>query len=69
MVAEIRYINSQGHEGLAILNEPDKVDHSWWSGRRNSVGKYEKTEVTVFQAFMRSLKDCSKIRVKVYENR
>ena len=69
MIAEFTYINESGNQCSAVLNDADKVDHSWWSSKRNCRGKYEKHEVTVFSAFMKLLKGCTNVKVKVYENR
>ena len=66
MKAEIIYINECGLKGKATINNPDSIHHVWWSGKKNFVGKYEKHEVTVLQAFMKKLKNCKVIKFNVY---
>ena len=66
MVAEFSYINESGYPCLATIREADRVDHCWWSGRKNYLGKYEKHEVTVFKAFLAKLSKCTCVKVKVY---
>ena len=69
MVAEIKYINEDGLECSAVLLDADRIDHIWWSSKKNLFGKYEKHEVTVFQAFLDKIRGCTGVRVKVYDNR
>ena len=70
MVAEFSYINEGGYNCSAVIRDAERVDHYWWSSRRNQYGKYDKHEVTVFKAFLDKLKNCTCVKVKVYyENR
>lgn len=70
MVAEFEYVNENGLRCFATLVNAGDTHHCWWSSRRNIMGKYEKHEVTVFEAFLRKLKNCTKVRVKVrYEDK
>ena len=66
MVVEFEYVNESGYKCSAKVMNADEVHHSWWSSRRNCLGKYEKHEVTVFKAFLDKLSKCTSVKVKVY---
>lgn len=57
----IKYINEGGFECLAIIKQPDRISHVWYSSKRNILGKYDRNEVTVFGAFMSKLKKGCKL--------
>ena len=69
MEAEIKYINSCGFECTAVIYNPDQVHHVWYSSKRNSMGKYDRNEVTVLAHFLSKLKDCKLVGIRVYGNR
>ena len=69
MVAELTYVNEQGLKCFCKLNNPNEVHHSWWSSKRNLMGKYDKHEVTVLGYFLSKIKNCTEVKVKVYEDR
>lgn len=65
MVAEINYKNEQGHECSAVIHDCGAIHHTWYSSKRNSLGKFDRHDVTIFGAFMSKLKGCSNIRVNI----
>lgn len=65
VVYVITYVNQSGMPCTAEISKPHKIHHTWYSSKRNIYGVYEKHEVTVIQAFLRKLKGCSKIEMRV----
>ena len=63
--AKITYINESGYKCQAIIEDPLKIHHVWYSSKRNSFGKFDKHEVTVFDAFWSKLKNCKNVEVVV----
>lgn len=63
MRVTITYLNEGGFECKATIEDPMAIHHTWYSSKKNAIGKYDKHEVTVFGQFMNLLKNCSKVRV------
>ena len=63
--AKITYINESGYKCQAIIEDPLKIHHVWYSSKRNSLGKFDKHEVTIFEAFQSKLKNCKNVEVVV----
>lgn len=62
---KITYINESGYKCQAIIDDPLKIHHVWYSSKRNPLGKFDKHEVTVFAAFQSKLKNCKNVEVVV----
>ena len=63
--AKITYINESGYKCQAIIEDPLKIHHVWYSSKRNPLGKFDKHEVTVFDAFWSKLNNCKNVEVVV----
>lgn len=63
--AKITYINEGGYKCSAFIENPNRVDHTWYSSKRNILGKFEKHEVTIFSEFMNKLKNCKILEVVI----
>ena len=62
-MVEITYINEGGLEGKAVIDNPTAIHHTWYSSKRNSIGKYEKHEVTYLGLFLSKLKGCKIVKM------
>lgn len=60
----VDYLNGSGLEGHIELENPNDFHHSWYSGRRNHLGKYERHDVTYMGALMKRLKKCKIIKME-----
>lgn len=63
--AKITYINEGGYKSQAIIDDPLRVHHIWYSSRRNLLGKFDRHEVTVLDAYLSKLKNCKNVEVVV----
>ena len=65
MKAKISYTNESGFTCTAVIEEPNRIHHTWYSSKRNSFGKFDSHEVTYLGAFLAKLKKCKDIKVVV----
>ena len=63
-IVEITYKNEAGLPCKAVITDPGKIHHTWYSAKRNCLGKFDKTPVTVFKAFLDKLKGCTEINIQ-----
>lgn len=62
---KITYINEGGYKCQAIVEDPLKIHHIWYSSKRNLFGKFDRHEVTIFAAYLNKLKNCKNVEVVV----
>lgn len=60
---EIEYTRPDGVVCNCTINQPWRIHHTWYSSKRNALGKFEKHPVTYLAAFLALLKKgkCTKI--------